>query len=209
MSDDETIADTGFDDLLPDPSLTAAVSPPVPVGLTEEGIEAAKIVLKLPDLTQQELAKLARELAMNIREVHQILPDYHLTHPQFEFLKEYNQFFKQALKTMTLEWNSALTTPERIKIEAAAIMEESLLVLAGRMQNKAEGLPGVVEAGKLIAKIAGLGEREERAGPIGERFAITINLGGGAAITHQTKTIEGAPAAGTSAAKIRIDTEGK
>lgn len=46
------------------------------------------------------------------------------------------------------------------------------------MANQAEGLPGVVEAAKLFAKIAGLGEKEQGDRTPGEKFSININLGG-------------------------------
>jgi hypothetical protein len=51
------------------------------------------------------------------------------------------------------------------------------------MQNKGEGLPGVVEAAKLFAKVAGAGEQKSGGGAPGERFTINIDLGGDQRIT--------------------------
>lgn len=132
----------------------------------------------LPEFTPVELAKLAREVAMDIKDLAVVLEHYKLTREQYDQLAQHNEFFKQALHVSIIEWNSALTTPERIKLESAAILEDALPRLGARMANAAEGLPGVVEAAKLFAKIAGLGEKEQGTSAPGERFTINIDLGG-------------------------------
>jgi hypothetical protein len=156
-------------------AVTATVTNPV--ALTPDGVQAAKELLQLPILTAPMLARLARELAMDIRSTLTILKDYNLNRVQYDFLRANNEFFKAALAASTIEWNSAMSTPDRIKIQAAAALEDKLPDLAIRMGNKSEGLPGVVEAAKLFAKIAGVGEREMGAVASGERFSIVINLG--------------------------------
>lgn len=199
--------DTGFEDVIagevfaPDPPpqpdiqppisgpslITATVtelSPPAPAplpdqeGLTDDGVQAAKALVHLPILAIPELAKLAREMAMDIKERHVILQDFGLSQVQYDFLAEHNEFFKNALSAASIEWHAPLSTAERIKVEAAAILEDSLPGLGARMQNKAEGLPGVIEAAKLFAKVAGVGEREGSSAGSGERFTINIDLGG-------------------------------
>lgn len=159
----------------PIPEVTATVTP----GLSPAGVQAAKVLVHLPkDLDYPTLAKLAREVAMDIKERSAILQEYKLTQTQYEFLEGNNEFFKSALAAACREWHAPMSTPERIKIEAAAILEDSLPGLGSRMQNRSEGLPGVVEAAKLFAKVAGVGEREAGAGNSGERFTINIDLGG-------------------------------
>lgn len=204
---DEPI-DTGFAAVLTNPNavwhppaeedVTAAVT--TQQALTPAGVEASKALLAMPELTGPLLARLARELAMDIRQQSLILKDYHLNKVQYEFLRDHNDFFKAALHASLIEWNSAMSTQERIKAQAAAALEDKLPDLAIRMGNKSEGLPGVVETAKLFAKIAGVGERDVGATPSGERFTITINLGG------DEKLIVGAPQGvsqpGTAAAKL-------
>ncbi len=162
-----------------DPALEALATPPV----------------VLPELSPIDLAKLAREIAMDIKDVDVVLGFYHITLEQYAHLKEHNEFFKQALKVSTLEWNSALTTAERVKLESAAILEDALPRLGARMVSQSEGLPGVVEAAKLFAKLAGLGEKEVGNAAPSERFSININLGGDEKLVYRTKeapkTIEG------------------
>ncbi len=159
----------------PEPDITAAVTEP---GLTPAGVQAAKTLVNLPTLDWPALSKLAREIAMDIKERHAVLAAFTLTETQYEFLEANNEFYKAALASACKEWHAPLTTQERLKVEAAAILEDSLPGLGARMQNKAEGLPGVIEAAKLFAKVAGVGERESGNATPGERFTINIDLGG-------------------------------
>jgi hypothetical protein len=216
------LIDTGFDAVIagevwspPDPptqaeQITVAVNPPaepapsppaeppspVPTGLTTAGVQAAKALVQLPDLDWPTLSKLAREIAMDIKERAVILKEFKLTQAQYDFLEENNDFYKQALANSCREWHAPLTTQERIKVEAAAILEDSLLILGARMQNKGEGLPGVVEAAKLFAKVAGVGEREGSVSAPGERFTINIDLGGDKNLTVSTTAPASTPQGG-------------
>jgi hypothetical protein len=180
MSDEDPIY-TGFDEVeagnifRPEPEITATVTDQA---LTPAGVDAALALLNLPKINAPELAQLAREVAMNLRPRSHILQDFKLTETQYEFLEANNDFYKAALRAACIEWHAPLNTQERIKVEAAAILEDSLVGLGARMQNRAEGLPGVVEVAKLFAKVAGVGEREAGSGAPGERFTINIDLGG-------------------------------
>lgn len=174
--------------------LTVAVTAPDPIEqarLTPEGVQAAKALVALPPLDPPTLAKLARTVAMDIQERHTILAEFKLTQVQYDFLEAHNEFYKAALQAACIEWHAPLSTAERIKVEAAAILEESLPGLGARMQNKGEGLPGVIEAAKLFAKVAGVGERETSGAASGERFSINIDLGGDQKITVSTSPSEG------------------
>lgn len=189
----------------PAPSLPSASAPIATSGLTSAGKEAAKALINLPKLTWPELAKLARELAMDIKEEHVILSEFKLDQAQFEFLKLYNDFFREAFAAACKEWHAPLSTQDRIKVEAAAILEDSLLGLGARMQNKGEGLPGVVETAKLFAKIAGVGEREAGGAAPGERFSINIDLGGDQKITVTSGEPQGASGQPNLSGPLRND----
>lgn len=215
---DETV-DTGLVQAANDPTAIREGSEPVTVTvtmpevvpvITPEAREAAKILLQLPkDLDTHKLATLAREIAMDIKEVSTVLKTYGLTESQYEFVKE-NPFFKRMLENEIITWNSSLSTHDRIRIEAAAILEDNLPTLGARMVKAGEGLPGVVEAGKLFAKIAGLETPDKAAAAPGEKFRITINLGSDVVVKHQTKDIS--PAARTiegSATEVRADSKGE
>lgn len=163
--------------VIPEPE-PPAPSPLPSTGLTAAGVQAAKALVALPSLDAPSLAKLAREMAMDIKERHVVLKDYGLNDTQYEFLEANNEFYRAALQAACTEWHAPLSTSERIKVEAAAILEDALPGLGARMQNKAEGLPGVIEAAKLFAKVAGVGERDAAGAAPGERFTINIDLGG-------------------------------
>lgn len=115
---------------------------------------------------------------MNLKPRSDILIEYKLSQVQYDFLEENNEYYRNALAAACKEWHAPLSTAERIKVEAAAILEDSMLGLGARMQNKAEGLPGVIEAAKFFGKLAGVGERENGPSAPGERFTINIDLGG-------------------------------
>ncbi len=184
--------------------LTAAVS-----GLTEAGLQAAKALVALPEtLGYPTLAKLAREIAMDIKERHVVLKEFNLTQVQYDFLEQNNVFFREALSAACIEWHAPMSTAERIKVEAGAILEDSLPGLGARMQSKGEGLPGVIEAAKLFAKVAGVGERETSAGASGERFTINIDLGGDQKITVSTAEAQPASAQPHQLRPLSSGTEG-
>lgn len=147
--------------------------------LDEAGKQAMKSLVRLPDIPYSTLAQIARDIAMDIKERHVVLASHELTQAQYDYLETHNDFYISALKAACIEWHAPLSTQERIKLEAAAILEDSLPGLGSRLQNTREQLPGVVEAAKLFAKIAGVGERDTGAAPPGERFVINIDLGGG------------------------------
>lgn len=188
MSGDDEEIDTGFDAVLAgevyvppvgEPQLTAAVSEEAATSTQISDANKALIGELPKDFDRVTMAKLAREIAMDIKERHAILKEHGLTQVQYEYLSEHNPYFKNALEAAIREWQSPLSTPERVSIAAAAILEDSLPGLGARMQNRGEGLPGVIEAAKFFGKLAGIGERASGGAPTGERFVINIDLGGG------------------------------
>jgi hypothetical protein len=145
---------------------------------------------------------------MDIKERYVVFKEYGLTPAQYDYLETYNDFYKHALQTACIEWHAPLSTAERIKIEAQAILEDSLLDLGARMRNKSEGLPGVVEAAKFFGKIAGVGEREAGSSPAGERFVINIDLGGDTKVTVSSGPAPPAIAETNNQRSLREELEG-
>jgi hypothetical protein len=149
-------------------------------------------------LDTPNLSKIAQEIAMDILELPAILNVYSLTAEQFERIKTIPAF-KQALKEAVAEWGSSKNIQERLKLKAAVSVENAFPVLASRMTDKDETLPAAIEAGKLFAKIAGLGEREQGAAIPGERFSIVINLGDGQDIKFEKNVTPNTPSGSTGA----------
>lgn len=180
-----------------------------PIGLTPAGVQAAKALIVLPALSFTDLAKLARDVAMDIKDRHVVLKDFNLTHAQYDFLEAHNEFYKNALQAACIEWHAPLSTQKRIAIEAAAILEDSLLGLGTRMQSKHEGLPGVIEAAKFFGKLSGVGERDAGSSGSGERFTINIDLGGDQKITLSTQAPPTEVAAPDRLLPVQPNPEGK
>lgn len=142
-----------------------------------------KLPVRAEPLNSYRLASLAREVAMNMRELPAILADYGIEPDDYQQILTW-PFYKSALEAAVIEWNGPLSTNQRIKIQAAAALEDALPRMAARMSQTDETLPAVVETGKLFAKLAGIGEQGQR-GDGGEKFSITINLGDDKKLTFE------------------------
>lgn len=171
MSDE--LVDTGLAGL----DVTATVTEPEPAVQVPAVVQPQVPAEPMPQgWTIHRVAALVRDLAMNMYETPFVLQKHSLTPGQYETLCG-NDFFKKALEAATIEWNSPLSTPKRLAMEAAIALEDALPDVAVRLRNNKEPLPGVVELAKLFAKMAGVGEQANAANTPQERFKITINLG--------------------------------
>ena len=139
-----------------------------------------------PALTANQMAAIAREMAMNVRGADVVLRAAGITKGQFENYVVVHPYYKRCYETFVVEWESALSTNKRIAIEAAAALEDTLPYLIARMQDDKEPLNQATETAKLFTKLAGAGETTG-ANAVGEKFSISIILG--PETIH--KTIEG------------------
>jgi len=123
------------------------------------------------------MVKLAREIAMDIQPLQNILQQYAISDETWSQLQS-NTRFQMLLSSEIEAWQTALNTHERVKMKSAAMLEEWLPNLNMRMHDHEEALPAVIEAGKMLARIANLGvPGDVTAGNIGERFVINISMG--------------------------------
>jgi hypothetical protein len=145
-------------------------------------------------LTEGQLLKLAREIAMDIAPLVDILRANDLSNDDWDAI-QLNSRFRAYLTSASEEWNSALNTHERVRIKAAAMIEEWLPELHVRMHDRAEALNHKIEAGKLARDLAGFSNRGIGVEGSGERVTISINLGADAQLKFEkelpTITIEG------------------
>jgi hypothetical protein len=134
-------------------------------------------VLLDPANSDIAMVKLAREIAMDILPLETILKQYAISDEKWSELQR-NSKFQMLLGSEVEAWQTALNTHERVKMKSAAMLEEWLPTLNTRMTDATEALPAVIEAGKMLARIAGLGmPGDVSAGNIGERFVINISMG--------------------------------
>jgi hypothetical protein len=90
-------------------------------------------------------------------------------------------------------WQTALNTHERVKLKSASMLEEWLPTLYRRMSDDEEALPATIEAGKMLARIAGLGMPTDISSAVGERFTINISMGPRADPLEFTKEVVSVP----------------
>ncbi len=138
------------------------------------------------DIDQAKLAKLARERVMNLKPLDAILNVFDLSKKQFAEI-EARPDYQRIVEHYAIEWNSALSTPDRVKLRSATTVEDNMEILSTRMVDPTTPLTASVETMKLFAKLAGLGEKKDEM-PSSEKFIITINLGEDKTITYNPPT---------------------
>jgi hypothetical protein len=129
----------------------------------------------MADLDEFAMAKLAREMAMNIRNYKDIYADFSITEEDYYEISK-NEFYERAKKQFALEWNSALSAAERVRLISASYAEEGLPAVGRRMLDPNEPFPGVLSAFKQLCQNAGIGDPKSEQKST-ERFVITINIG--------------------------------
>jgi hypothetical protein len=120
--------------------------------------------------------QIAREIAIGHYDLSEILERYKIPLDQWEQLKDSHRF-KEALEREVVNWNAAVNTDQRVKLKAAAIIEEWLIEANQRLHDKSEVLSSKVSLAQVIAKFAGIGVQQGD-GNAGEKFSVVINLGG-------------------------------
>lgn len=141
-------------------------------------------------LSEHAMAALAREMVMNIRNYKAIFADFGISETDYYEISK-NEYFKRVKEHLTLEWNATTSTVERIRLQGAAGMEQILPTVAKRALDATTSMADVIDSAKLMARIAGIGEVKASERPPGERFVITINLGGDT--EHYDKSIDITP----------------
>lgn len=164
----------------------------------------------MADLDEIQMAALARELVMNIRNYQETFALFGIDETDYQIIEK-NEYFRKVREHLALEWNSTLSTEERIRVQHLAYLERLSPVLARRAMQPDANLSASTDVGKLLMKGAGIGEaKTEKA--ITDRFVITINLGadteGKEVIEHYDKAIAVDPepvVIDTSAADVEHD----
>lgn len=121
------------------------------------------------------MLKLAREIAMDIQPVEDILKRLDVSDDQWEEIQQ-NPRFKSYLRGAVEEWQSATNTAERVKLKSMSFVEEALPEFYARAHDPKEPLSAKIEVLKTVAKFAGVGGQVDGA-VSGEKLTVTINLG--------------------------------
>lgn len=124
------------------------------------------------------LLKLAREIAIDLTPLDDILSNHNIEPIQFEAHIKNNKRFNMLLKSELEAWGSATNTPERVRLKAAAMVEEYLPELYARLNDNREKLADKVKGLEVVAKLGDLGSVNKGAsGDLADKVTITINLG--------------------------------
>lgn len=123
------------------------------------------------------LIKIAREIAIEHQELDIIFQRYNITQDEWQNLQN-NPRFIQVLRQEIEEWHGATNTHERVKLKAAALIEEWLLEASARLHDQNENLPAKVELAKFLGRLSGMGiQGANIEGGGAEKFSLTINIG--------------------------------
>jgi hypothetical protein len=125
-----------------------------------------------------EFAALAREVAMDIFPIHDIVALHRLTAEEWERVQK-NPKFVAMVADMSAEWNSAANTRERVRIKAATGLESVLETYIRDITDPQIPLNQRVEAGKFLARVGELDNAQQIiGGGGGSGFHIQLNIGG-------------------------------
>ena len=97
------------------------------------------------------MARLARSIAQDMLELDEILKINGVTQDQWNVIEQHPRFQKY-LQEAILDWNAAENAPERVKIKAAASIEEWLPEAFSQMHNQEAPLLHRNDLAKLMAE---------------------------------------------------------
>jgi len=124
------------------------------------------------------LRALAAEIACDSFDMEDILKTHSITLEQFKRIEQTPRF-QMYLKEALTNWNSTANTQERVKSKGAISIEDLLPAMHTTVLDKTQPLAPRVELFKALMKVGGIGEKATTgAGGDGEKFSVTINLGG-------------------------------
>ena len=175
--------DTGFADL----SVTEPVTTPVPAVSPAPALVPTPITRRY---TVEQALALARAVAECLGPIEPMLADRNIS-PEFYAALLADPFYAEALARANEEWHSIKSTPQRVALKAAAIIEDSMLVVGARLSNNVEPLEKVAQMTKVYADLAGMGKQQTNNAPQ-ERVTISIDFGADTKL-HVEKTIEASP----------------
>jgi hypothetical protein len=123
------------------------------------------------------LRKLAREIAMQILPLENILQLHQISVEELERLQGWPSFMKMLAEELEV-WNSALNTKQRVEIKTWSMLEEALPSINQYIHSPDFNDSAKVALIGVMQKQVGIGVKENSsAGTSGEKISITINTG--------------------------------
>jgi hypothetical protein len=134
-------------------------------------------------------SRLAREIAMDILELDEILALHQLDAEDWERIHS-DVRFQKMLADMRAQWNSAENTKERVRVKAATGIEMALDSVVLELMSPAIPLGQRVQAFQMLAKLGDLEVKPDQ--PViqpGDRVQISINIGQGSVTTEKEQGV--------------------
>lgn len=144
----------------------------------------------------RRMRAVAREIAIDIMEPATIVEKFEMTVDEWDYIIQH-PLFKEMVLEEKERWHSSMNTKERIEYKANQILEDSMLKIQEYIHSPSFSDTAKVQLIGLLQKQTGVGSKEDRNVTMGERFQITINMGGDVKVegehdvTPQGKIIEG------------------
>lgn len=123
-----------------------------------------------------DFATLAREIAMDIFEVGDIIALHRLSDQEWQKISVHPKFVAM-LADMQRTWNAAENTAQRIKVKAQTGLESQLEIYVRDIADPDIPLAQRVEAGKFLARLGELDGEHKLGRGEGGAFHITLNIG--------------------------------
>lgn len=135
-------------------------------------------MLPAPDQTtdhlERNLMAIAREIAMDLNPLENILKAHQIDPDQFEIYRE-SPRFQAMLSEQIRAWEAADNVEARVKMKFLTATEMAMPQMFASLHDTKEPLSARVELFKTFQKGAGLVDKPAEAGA--DRVSITINLG--------------------------------
>lgn len=122
-------------------------------------------------------AHIATELATGLSDATSIRERYGITDPQWDTIKK-NPAFRAMLAEALQKWRGDTNASARIQLKADIVLEDAIPAYDNMIHNANVPASERINAGKLLAQLAGRTSREGAAGPISGGFTLNINLHG-------------------------------
>ena len=142
----------------------------------------------------RKMRLVAKELAVDIMEPQTLIDKFSMTIEDWDAVIQHPQF-KEMVVEEKERWHSSLNTKERVEVKTWQIIEDALLKFQEYLHSPTFSDTAKVQLLQALQKQVGVGQRDGNiGGPVGERFQITINMGGEKSehdVTSGGKLIEG------------------
>lgn len=124
-------------------------------------------------------AHIAAELASRLSDGASVRERYGISDAQWKTLVN-SPVFRSMLREAIEQWDGQLNAGARIQKKADIVLEDAIPAYDGMIHNKDIPAQARIDAGKLLAQLAGRTAKAEGTGAgVGGGFTLNINVGGG------------------------------